>query len=95
MVTISEPLSDAVMDQVIAPLLIIQRVANGSALTSRAITTGHVSVFNVKGWGGPTGSDGIALCSCLKNSAAGYGRNPESPGVMVQTTTDFHPGGMV
>ena len=45
--------------QVIAPLLIVQRVANGSALTSHAVSTGRASSFNVKKHGEPTGSDGI------------------------------------
>ena len=69
--------------QVIAPLLIIQRVANGSALTGHAITTGHASSFEVGGQGEPKGSDGTPLCGCLKNSAAGCGKNPGEPEVVV------------
>ena len=44
----------------IAPLLIIQRVAQGSALTGHTITTGHTSLFNVKNRGEMTES-GVAV----------------------------------
>ena len=59
--------------QVIAPLLIIQRVANQSALTSHIITTAHASSFNFK-----RQEDGY-----LKNSAAEYGKDPSELGVVV------------
>jgi len=80
--------------QVIAPLLIIQRVANGNALTGPAITTGHTSLFNARGQGEPAGSGGTHLGSHLKNLAAGYGNNPGEPGVVVERVTDLHPDGM-
>ena len=79
----------------IAPLLIIQRVANGSALTGPAVTTGHTSSFNVRGQGEPTGSNGTPLGGYPKNLAAGYGNNPGEPGVVVERTTDLHPDGNV
>jgi len=69
--------------QVIAPLLIIKRVANGSALTSRAIATGHTSLFNARGQEEPTGSDGTPPGSYLKNSMAGCEGNSGEPGVVV------------
>jgi len=68
---------------VIAPLLIIQRVANGSAVTGQAITTGDTSLFNDKRQGEPMGSNGLPLRTCPKNSAAGYGKNLGEPGVVV------------
>ena len=40
--------------QVIASLLIIQRVANKSALTSNTLVTGHLSTFKARGRGGTT-----------------------------------------
>ena len=40
--------------QVIASLLIIQRVANKSALTSNTLVTGHLSTFKARGCGGTT-----------------------------------------
>jgi len=79
--------------QVIAPLLIIQRVANGSAFTGHTITIGHTSLFNARRQGEPTGRDGTPLGSYLKNSAVVYGNNPGSPGVVVEKTTDLHPDG--
>ena len=42
----------------IAPLLIVQRVANQSAVTSHTITTGRASSFNVRKQGEPIGGDG-------------------------------------
>jgi len=77
--------------QVIAPLLIIRRVANGSAFTGQAITTDHTSSFSVRKQGELTGNDGTPLCSCLKNSAPEYGKNPGEPAVVVEITADFNP----
>jgi len=79
--------------QVIAPLLIIQRVANGSALTSHAVTAGYTSLFDVRGEGEPMGRDGTPLSSRPKNLAAGYGNNPGEPRVAVGRTADLRPGG--
>ena len=74
----------------IAVLLVIHRVANGSALTSHAITTGRARSFNVRGQGELTDSDGTPLSACLKNSAARDGN-----GVVVETTANFRPDGKV
>ena len=79
--------------QVITPLLIIQRVANGSAFTSHANTTEYTSLVDARRQGEPTGNDGAPLCTCLKNSAVGYGRNPGEPGVVVERTTYLNPDG--
>jgi len=79
--------------QVIAPLLIIQRVANGSALTGPTVTTGRTTLFNVRGQGGPADNGGVPLCTCLNNPTAGYGKNPGEPGVVVRRTTGLHPDG--
>jgi len=48
-------LSDTAIGQVIAPLLIIQRVANQSALTSSTIVSGHVNSLHVRSRGVSTG----------------------------------------
>ena len=40
-----------IFGQVIAPLLIIRRVANQSALTNDSIATGHTSPFKVRSRG--------------------------------------------
>ena len=79
----------------IAPLLIIQRVADRSALTSRTIITGHTSSFSVRRQGEPTGSDGTPLDGHLKNLATGYGKNPGELGSVVETMTDFRSDGKV
>jgi len=61
-------LSNAMILQVIAPLLIIKRVANRTALTSDAIVIGRVSTFHVRSRGGSAGggralSGGHPTCS--------------------------------
>ena len=76
----------------IAPLLIVQRVANRSALTSHTINAGHVGLFNPRRQGGPTGGDGTPLGGYLMSSAGGYGKS-RSDGVTVETTIDLHPDG--
>ena len=69
----------------IASLFIVHRVANRSALTSLAVTTGHADSFNVRKQGEPTGGDGAPL--------GGYGKAPGGLLVGVETTTDLHPDG--
>ena len=71
--------------QVIASLLIIQRVANRSALTSHAVTTGHASWFNVRNKGKPTDSEGTPI--------GGHGKHPDGLQVEVETQTHLLPDG--
>ena len=78
----------------IAPLLIVQRVANQSALTNHSFTT-STSSFNVRGQGELTGGDGIPLGGYPKNPVAGYGKTPDELGTAVEKSTDFHPDGKV
>jgi len=76
--------------QVIAPLLIVRRVANQSALTSNTITTVHIDSFHLRtrgesvgGGDGLPGGDPMGL-------ADEYGKNSGELEVRVETTTDFH-----
>ena len=79
--------------QVIAPLLIIQRVANRSALTSNTIATGHIESFHVGSrWesaGGnltlPRGSSVSSVDNCTKNTN-------ELGDHAVETKLDLHKG---
>ena len=79
----------------IAPLLIIQRIANGSALTGHTITTGRTSLFNVRNRGELADSEYVPFSGHPTSSAAGYRKNPGEPGVVVERTTGFHPDGKV
>ena len=78
------------IEQVIAPLLIIQRVANKSALTSETITPGRVSEFKAVTLGESAG-DGSALpagepMASVDRYGVGSGE------LRVETTTDFRQG---
>jgi len=59
---------------VIASLLIVQRVANRSALVSHTFTTGHASSFDIRRQREPTGSNGTPLGGYLMSSAGGMKR---------------------
>ena len=74
--------------QVIAPLLIIQRVANKSALTGNTIASRHLSSFKARSRGMSTGgnvtlSDGGPISS-VDSLGVGSGDLGD------ETTTDFH-----
>ena len=76
--------------QVIAPLLIIQRVANKSALTSNTIASRHLSSFRARSRGMSTGGNvnlsGGDPTSPVNNLGVGSG----DLGVGDETTTDYH-----
>ena len=84
------------MRQVIAPLLIIKRVANRSALTSNTIATGHIGSFHARARGELTGG------SDVPSRAYPVGLTDEHEkasgklefGVGVETTIDFHQDSM-
>ena len=76
--------------QVIAPLLIIKRVANRRALTSNTTVTGDTSLFHARSWWEstgdrdiPPGHDGDPI-----GSADNYEKNSDELGV--EATIGFH-----
>ena len=73
--------------QVIAPLFIIQRVANRSALTSETTVSGEVVLFKARDGGQSVdrlpGGDPTRLVNRR-------GVNPKELGVGAGITTDFH-----
>ena len=73
--------------QVIAPLLIIRRVANRSALTSETITTVRTISFNPRSREESTG--GALSGGDPMNSADECGKSSVEFGVMVETTIDL------
>ena len=79
--------------QMIAPLLIIQRVANQSALASNTmIVTGHIGSFRVRSRRESTGDSGAAAGEyslCLTDE---HGKVPGDIGVVFETTIDFLSG---
>ena len=76
--------------QVIAPLLIIKRVANKSALTSNAIISGQTSSSGVRSRGKLTGGSDPLFGGDPMNSVDEYGMN--SSELRVETAADFHQG---
>ena len=63
--------------QAIAPMLIIQRVANKSALTSNDVVHGCISEFKVKNQEDSTGDDGSLPSGDPMTSYVGEcGKNP-------------------
>ena len=91
MTAIFSRLSNVIMDeQVIAPLLIIQRVANKSALTSNTITSGRNSTFKARSRGRSMGGSGT-LSSGDSMSSVDDGRTSSCEfEVGIETTNDFH-----
>ena len=76
--------------QVIAPLLVIQRVANQSALTSETIATGNEGSINFRSQGSST--DGGTIPGGHPTSTVGMrGKNPDELGIGVGVgcTIDF------
>jgi len=78
--------------QVIAALLIIQRVADRSALTSDTIVTGNISSFQIGSRGESVGND-YAVYSM--DSADSYGKNTSRQRIAVETEIGLHPDGGV
>jgi hypothetical protein len=76
--------------QVIAPLLIIQRVANRKAFTSETIVTGRTSSMNFRNQGESTGGSGTLPGGYPKFSADKHRMNSGELGIGVETTIDFH-----
>jgi len=76
-------------NQVIASLLIVQRVANRSALTSRTIVTGHESSVIFRSRGQLTDGDGAPPRAYAVNLVDRYGlKNSGEPGVGIEVTID-------
>ena len=74
--------------QVIAPLLIVERVANRTALTSDSIVTGNVGTFRTRSRGESTGgsyarSGGQPMCS-----ADSHGKGTGEVGAVAETAVD-------
>jgi len=78
--------------QVIAPLLIIQRVANQSALTSDAVTTGPVGSIHFRSRGESTSGDGPLPVTRPMDLANKFGKDSGELGVGVETTIHFSRG---
>ena len=76
--------------QVITPLLIIQQVANKSALTSRTTATGRIGSFNVGNRGDSTGNDGIRPGGCHMSSVDKYGGSSGELEIGVETMVNFN-----
>ena len=76
--------------QVIAPLLIIKRVANQSALTSTSVVTGGVGSFSFRSRGGAAGGSGTLPGGYPMNSGGSFGKGSKELNVGVETTIDFH-----
>ena len=74
------------INQVIAPLLIIQRVANKSAFTSNTVTSACLSEFKARSHGRSTGCSGALPDGDLTRRGVGSGE----PRSEVETTTDSH-----
>jgi len=77
------------IDQAIAPLLIVQRVANKRALTSDTIVTGHAISFNVETRGGSTVSDDGPLGRYPTSSVDERGKRPDEPLARVVAATNL------
>ena len=77
------------MGQVIAPLLIIRRVANRSVLTGETISVRTIS-FGLGSRGESTGDapPGVDPISLVDE----YGKNSGEAGVRVESTIDLHQG---
>jgi len=76
---------------VIAPLLIIQRVASKSALMTETTVSGRVNLFEVggreefaSGRGAPPGGNPVSFVDERRMNSSG------ELGVWVKTTVDFH-----
>ena len=80
------------IEQVIATLLIVQRVANKSALTSNTVASGRLNDFKAHSREDLTGGSGTLDGSDLVTSGDRHGVDSEKlgAGVGVGTTTDSY-----
>ena len=76
--------------QVLAPLFIIHRVANKSALTSKSLVSGHLSTFKARSRGKLTDSSGDVPGEDSMTPINESGTNSGEPGVGIGTTDGFH-----
>jgi hypothetical protein len=73
--------------QVIAPFLIILRVADRRALTSNAVTSGNIDSIRFKSQGETTAGE-VSLSDVYPTSSMGPdGETPDGPGVGVEPET--------
>ena len=80
--------------KVIAPLLIIKRVADKSALTKNTIVSGRLSSFKTGAGGEVTGSSGTLSGGGPVSSVDGHGMPGSSEhGAGAGATIDLHPSG--
>ena len=63
----------------IAPLLIIQRVANRGALTSNTIITGHTNPSHARSWGESAGGDRVLPAVFSMHLADNHTKNAGEP----------------
>ena len=76
--------------QVIAPLLIIQRVANRSALTKKTLVSGRLSSFKTRSRGELAGDNGATPGGDFVSSVNIRGVDSGKLGVVVGAATDSH-----
>ena len=76
--------------QVIAPLLVIQRVANKSALKSNTVVSGRLSSFEARTRGELTDGSGALPGGDPTSSVDRHGVSSGEPRSEVETTTDSH-----
>ena len=69
-------------------MLIIQRVANKSALTNKSLVSGHLSSFKARSQGELTGRSGVISDRDPASSVDGDETNTGELGVGVETTND-------
>ena len=74
----------------IAPLLIIQRVADQSALMGNAIVTGYMSSFHVRSRVESISASGVAPGEYLSCPTDEYGMESGGVGVGVGPSIDFY-----
>ena len=80
------------MGQVIAPLLVIQRVADKSALTGNIVVSAHLSEFKARDGGQLTAGSADLPSGDPTFSADGNRKNSGELGAEVESTIDFHRG---
>lgn len=87
-------MSDNFVEQVIAPLLIIQRVANRKALTSESLASGAIDSIRFKSRGNSSGGTGSLPGGYAMGSKGVYGKSPSdlSGGIDIETTIELHHG---
>ena len=78
------PLSNVIIGQVIAPLLIIRRVANRSALTSDTIVTRPIDSFRARSRGESTGGSHALPGRYPTCSADNHGKDTSELGIAVE-----------